>query len=54
MNAADDGPREWEPDVEAEAGEVPSVGELLPDSGSGNGDDVSLDDLLDEIIKAGE
>jgi len=54
VNAADDEPREWEPDAEPDTGEVPSVADLVHDGGNGDGDDVSLDDLLDEIIKAGE
>ncbi len=35
-------------------GEVPSVTELVPEKNNGGDDDISLDDLLDEIIKAGE
>lgn len=50
VSSADDEQHEWEPDP----GEVPSVGELLPDSAEDGGDDMSLDDLLNEIIKAGE
>ncbi|HWQ05927.1 MAG TPA: DivIVA domain-containing protein [Feifaniaceae bacterium] len=46
-------PREWEPEREPEMGEAPSVAELIPEKND-DGDDVSLDDLLDEIIKAGE
>ena len=46
-------PHEWEPEREPEMGEVPSVAELIPQNKGGD-DDISLDDLLDEIIKAGE
>ncbi|MPM60546.1 hypothetical protein SDC9_107397 [bioreactor metagenome] len=53
FDASADEPREWEPEREPEMGEVPSVAELMPENKGGD-DDISLDDLLDEIIKAGE
>jgi len=49
---ADDEPREWEPEREPEMGDVPTVSRFMPESG--DGEEVSLDQLLDEIIKAGE
>lgn len=54
FDAAAEEPREWEPEREPEMGEVPSVAELVPEKNNGGDDDISLDDLLDEIIKAGE
>ena len=47
-----DEPREWEPEREPEMGEIPTVSRFVPQSGLE--DDISLDALLDEIIKAGE
>ena len=51
----DDGERvqEWqpEPDADAEAADVPRVSDMLPDGGADD-DDLSLDALLDEIIRA--
>lgn len=52
--ATDDEPQEWEPEDEPDMNEVPSVGDLLPDGNQTSDDDISLDELLDEIIKAGE
>ena len=49
---AEDEPREWEPEREPEMGEIPTVSRFVPQSGVE--DDISLDALLDEIIKAGE
>jgi cell division septum initiation protein DivIVA len=43
--------REWEPEPEPDMGDIPTVSRFMGASGS---DEVSLDDLLDEIIKAGE
>jgi hypothetical protein len=54
VTAAEDEPREWEPEIEPEMGEVPSVGNVLRDDNHTGDDDISLDELLDEIIKAGE
>jgi cell division septum initiation protein DivIVA len=45
---------EWQPESEPDADESPSVGEILPNDGGKDEDEISLDDLLDEIIKAGE
>jgi hypothetical protein len=47
-----DAATEWSPASEPELDATPTVSELMPD-GAG-GDDVSLDDLLEEIIKAGD
>ena len=47
-----DEPQEWEPEREPEMGEIPTVSRFVPQSGAE--DDISLDALLDEIIKAGE
>ncbi len=44
--------REWEPEPEPEMVDMPTVSRYVGKSGSS--DEVSLDDLLDEIIKAGE
>ena len=46
--------REWEPEPEPETdmGEIPTVSRYMGQSASS--DDISLDDLLDEIIKAGD
>ena len=44
--------REWEPEPEPEMGDIPTVSRFMGESGGG--DDISLDQLLDEIIKAGE
>jgi len=44
--------REWEPEPEPDMSDVPTVSRYMGQSGSS--DDISLDDLLDEIIKAGE
>lgn len=44
-------PREWEPEREPDADEVPTVSKFVP---RGSEEEVSLDALLDEIIKAGE
>ncbi len=52
--ASDDESQEWEPEAETDMGEVPSVGDLLPEDKQTGEDDISLDELLDEIIKAGE
>ena len=48
----EDEPHEWEPEREPEMGEIPTVSRFVPQSGAE--DDISLDALLDEIIKAGE
>lgn len=53
FDASAEEPREWEPEREPEMGEVPTVAELVRENKGGD-DDISLDDLLDEIIKAGE
>jgi hypothetical protein len=45
-------PREWEPEREPDMGDIPTVSRFVPESGAG--EDVSLDQLLDEIIRAGE
>ncbi len=45
-------PREWEPEMEPEAGDVPTVSDYL--GSSGESEEISLDDLLNEIINAGE
>ncbi|MEA4914854.1 MAG: hypothetical protein VB061_09820, partial [Christensenella sp.] len=44
--------REWEPEPEPDMDDIPTVSRVIgqPD----RGDDISLDDLLDEIIKAGD
>ena len=44
--------REWEPEPEPEMEDIPTVSRVMgqPDQS----DDISLDDLLDEIIKAGD
>ncbi|MBA4347446.1 MAG: hypothetical protein C0413_01135 [Clostridiales bacterium] len=44
--------REWEPEPEPDMSDVPTVSRYMGQSGGS--DDISLDDLLDEIIKAGE
>ena len=44
--------REWEPEPEPEMGDIPTVSRYV--GHSGGEDEVSLDDLLDEIIKAGD
>lgn len=44
-------PREWEPEREPEAEDIPTVSRYVSQS---NEEEVSLDVLLDEIIKAGE
>jgi hypothetical protein len=44
--------REWEPEPEPEMVDMPTVSRYV--GKSGNSDEISLDDLLDEIIKAGE
>ena len=44
--------REWEPEPEPDMGDVPTVSRYM--GRSNNDDEISLDDLLDEIIKAGE
>jgi hypothetical protein len=44
--------REWEPEPEPDMSDVPTVSRYMGQSG--NSEDISLDDLLDEIIKAGE
>jgi hypothetical protein len=44
--------REWEPEPEPEMGDIPTVSRFMGESGGS--DDISLDQLLDEIIKAGE
>ena len=51
-SAFDEEPREWEPEREPEMGDVPTVSQFVPKSGEGEG--VTLDQLLEEIIKAGE
>ena len=43
--------REWEPEREPEMEDVPTVSRFM---GQNNSDEISLDDLLDEIIKAGD
>ena len=44
-------PREWEPERELEAEDIPTVSRYVSQS---NEEEVSLDALLEEIIKAGE
>ena len=44
--------REWEPEPEPDMGDIPTVSRYTGQSASS--EDISLDDLLDEIIKAGE
>ena len=44
-------PREWEPEHEPEADDVPTVSKFVSQSDEG---EISLDALLEEIIKAGE
>jgi hypothetical protein len=44
--------REWEPEPEPEMEDIPTVSRFMGQSGSN--DEISLDDLLDEIIRAGE
>ena len=44
-------PREWEPERELEAEDIPTVSRYVS---QGNEEEVSLDALLEEIIKAGE
>ena len=44
--------REWEPEPEPDMGDIPTVSRYMGESG--DSDDISLDQLLDEIIKAGE
>lgn len=44
--------REWEPEPEPDMSDVPTVSRYMGQSESS--DEISLDDLLDEIIKAGE
>ena len=43
--------REWEPEREPEMEDIPTVSRFM---GQNNSDEISLDDLLDEIIKAGD
>lgn len=45
---------EWQPEVEEEMEDIPTVSELMPDLPNVSDDELSLDALLDEIIKAGE
>ncbi len=44
-------PREWEPEREPDAEDIPTVSRYVS---QGNEEEVSLDALLEEIIKAGE
>ena len=44
--------REWEPEPEPEMEDIPTVSRFIGQTGGG--DDISLDELLDEIIKAGD
>jgi hypothetical protein len=44
--------REWEPEPEPDLEDMPTVSRYV--GKSGNYDEISLDDLLDEIIKSGE
>ena len=44
--------REWEPEPEPEMSDIPTVSRYVGQSGGE--DEISLDDLLDEIIKAGD
>ncbi len=44
--------REWEPEPEPDMGDVPTVSRYVGQSGGE--EEISLDDLLDEIIKAGD
>ncbi|MEN6635705.1 MAG: hypothetical protein ABFC56_07645 [Clostridiaceae bacterium] len=44
--------REWEPEPEPDMGDVPTVSRYMGQANSE--DEISLDDLLDEIIKAGD
>ena len=44
--------REWEPEPEPEMGDIPTVSRYMGQSAPDG--EISLDDLLDEIIKAGE
>ena len=44
--------REWEPEPEPDMEDIPTVSRFMGESGGS--DDISLDQLLDEIIKAGE
>lgn len=44
---------EWQPELEPEL-EIPTVSELMPDEPAGSDDELSLDALLDEIIRAGD
>ena len=44
--------REWEPEPEPDMGDIPTVSRFMGESGGS--DEISLDQLLDEIIKAGE
>ena len=44
--------REWEPEPEPDMGDIPTVSRFVGQS-SGE-EEISLDDLLDEIIKAGD
>lgn len=45
---------EWQPEMEPDIGDIPTVSELMPDEPVASADELSLDALLDEIIKAGE
>ncbi|HML69120.1 MAG TPA: hypothetical protein PKA81_12105 [Clostridia bacterium] len=44
--------REWEPEPEPDMEDIPTVSRFMGESGGS--DEISLDQLLDEIIKAGE
>ena len=44
--------REWEPEHEPDIEDIPTVSRFMGQSGSS--EEISLDDLLDEIIKAGD
>ena len=44
--------RDWEPEPEPEMGDIPTVSRYMGQSAADG--EISLDDLLDEIIKAGE
>ena len=44
--------REWEPEPEPDMGDIPTVSRFVGQSGGE--EEISLDDLLDEIIKAGD
>ncbi len=45
---------EWQPEMELSAEDIPTVSELMPDGTEELDGELSLDALLDEIIKAGE